>query len=809
MKNSIKEILNILLLTFVSIVLVLIINRMVMPCYYDLLAEDVKVDIVATSENREEALANNVRLTEVSVNGKAKDLSQIEVSGAWHYHDTDKFLYAYNLKEASKLSFVCEDVKTLELTFVSEVGSGKAKVYINNKLWETLDLYSDNAWEYVSLSQDVNIFIHPEAHWEIYFVLFVIFALLYGVIFTFINDARAKKIYKASRFIFGCLVLALLVHVNISIIQYQNMEGLEVYFSNGYLNVLQGYILILLVFAFIAALSRSLWLPYGIMSIVLGIAGIASNMKLDARGVPLLPWDFKVLGTALTVAESYKSSISLISICVIVCSIIVTLALFANRNKAEKKLSWKISLPISAGMFVVLFVFVTSTILTGIWSTKLDRVYQVGEYYNRKGFAVAFTEYITYMLPQEAPEGYGKDEMLAISEELINEADGKLAEDTTENNNAPNIIVIMSESFWDINRLENVMFAENPLPVFTELKKESIHGNLLSHIYGGNTVVSEFECLTGFDGSFFPQDYMVYGGYMKEDFNSVVGFLNDRDYYTVAMHPFIDTNYNRNVAYERFGFDEMVFEEDFAEDSERIREYVSDQAMYDKIFEMFEEHQKNSDDPFFTFAITMQNHGTYTEYLLNEATAVEFTAEGYNDATIGCMKDYFAGLRSSDEALGNLISYFRQVEEETIVIYFGDHMTDTGNDPEKMFSKESWYKKETVNYEVQSHLTPYIIWNNKSSESKELGLMNISQLLPTAFEINNISMPYFWEFLLEMKDEYAASNKVVYVDSDNSVKSLSEMTESQRDTIEAYELLQYDYIWGKTYSEGLWEIPKE
>lgn len=802
MKNGIKEILNILLLTIVSIAVVLFLNRMIMPCYYDLLAEDIKIDVVATSENNEDALANNVRLTEVLVNGKALDLSKINVSGAWNYLEKDKFLYAYNIKEAASLSFVCEDVKTLDMKFVSEVGSGIAKVYINNQLFETLDLYSDNVWEYVSISTDANIFIHPEAHWQVYFVLFVIFALLYGFIFSFIKEDKAKKIYKAARFIFACIILSLLIHASVSIIQYQTVEGIKEYFSYGYLNVLQGYLLVLLIFVSIAALSRSLWLPYGILSIVLGIAGIASNMKADARGVPLLPWDFKVLGTALTVADSYKNSISFMSVFVIICSIIVTLALFANRQKKEHKLSLKFTLPAGAGLLVVLFLFVTSTILSGIWSTKLDRVYQVGEYYNRKGFLVAFTEYITYMLPQEAPEGYDKDSMINIVDTVTSSVDeGK------NNDNTPNIIVIMSESFWDINRLENVEFEEDPLPVFNALKNESLYGNVLSHIYGGNTVVSEFECLTGYDGSFFPQDYMVYGGYMKNDFNSVVAFLEDKGYYTVAMHPFIDTNYNRNVAYEKFGFDEMVFEDDFDKDAERIREYISDQAMYEKIFEMYEEHDKSSDEPFFTFAITMQNHGTYTDYLLNKDTEVKFTAEGYNSTTIGCMMDYFAGLRSSDEALGNLIEYFRNEDEETIIIYFGDHMTDTGNDPEKMLSKESWYKKETVNYEVQSHLAPFIIWNNKSSESRELGLMNISQLLPTAFESNDISIPYFWEYLLDLREVYSATNKVVYVDSDNSVKQLSEMNEEQKEAYKAYEWLQYDYIWGKGYADDLWKLP--
>lgn len=801
MKNSIKEIFNILLLTFASIAVLLLINRMIMPCYYDLLAEDIKVDIIATGENHEDALANNVRLTEVSVNGKAIDLSAIELNGAWRFHDTDKFLYAYNIKSPTALSFVLEDVKTLDMKFVSELGSGIAKLYINNSLYETLDLYSDNEWEYVSVSTDANVFIHPEAHWQIYFVLFIIFAMLYGCMAAFIKADTVNRIYKLGRYAAACLLLSLLLYVNVNIIQFQNIEGIKEFLSYGYLNALQGYILIWLLFSALVFLTRTFWLPYGIMSIVLGIAGIASNMKSDARGVPLLPWDFKVLGTALSVADGYKDSISLISVLVIICSVIVTIALFANRKAKKEKTGFKLTLPLGAGMLVILYLFVSSTIMSGIWSTKLDRVYQVAEYYNRKGFVVAFTEYISYMLPQEAPEGYDKDSMLAIENEL---KDSLKSEE--DNKKTPNIIVVMSESFWDINRLENVKFSEDPLPVFNSLKKESLYGNVLSHIYGGNTVVSEFECLTGYDGSFFPQDYMVYGGYMRNDFDSVVGFLNDEDYYTVAMHPFVDTNYNRNVAYEKFGFDEMVFEDDFSKDAERIREYISDQALYEKLFELYEEHDASSDEAFFAFAITMQNHGTYTDYLLNEDTEVEFEADGYNDTTIGCMKDYFAGLRASDEALGNLIEYFRNVDEETIILYFGDHMTDTGNEPEKMLSLESWYSKDTVSYATESHTTPFIIWNNKSSESRELDMMNISQLLPTVLDENDMQMPYFWKYLLELKTEYQATNKAVYVDLDSSVKSLNEMTDEQKEAYKTFELLQYDYIWGKGYADDLWKL---
>lgn len=802
MSTIIKKYISVLMLTFVSMALLLVINRILLTGYQGILSDDIEVKIVATAENNEDALANNVRLSRIMVNGTKKNLSKIELTDQWKYMETDDFLYAYNLPEKAELSFNYSDVNTMELTFISEVGSGIAEIYIDGELWETLDLYSENQWEPVSIHYDSSIFVHPEEHKEVYVVLFAFFAVVY-LILLFIKESKAiDRLVTGGRFMFWCLVLSFLAFLDVCLIQYQNIEGIKDYLSNGYLNVMVGYTLIFIIFMFVTAITRRLWLSYGLTAIILEIAAIVSNIKLNAKGSPLLPWDIQMAKEALSVAENYSLSISMISIVVVITSILVTLALFANRKDKSEKIRLRISIPVAAAFAVLLVVYVNTTIFSGVWSINSDdRVYQVSQYYQRKGFPVAFTEYISYLLPQQAPEGYDKNTMKDIAGNIIAEAD------STDENNKPNIIVIMSESFWDVERLENVTFEEEVLPVFNQLKKESVYGNILSHVFGGNTVVSEFECLTGFDGSFFPTDYMVYGGYMKNEFDSAVSFLKNQGYYTVAMHPYISTNYNRNVAYERFGFDETMFEDSFDEDCERVRSYVSDQAMYDKIAESYEQHQKTTDSPYFMFAITMQNHGGYWGSSLNKETEVGFSAEGYDSTTIDCMNDYFAGLHSSDEALGNLISYFRNVEEETIIVYFGDHMSDAGSNEEKMLSKESWYDPATLSYETQAHLCPFLIWNNKESDSKDMGIMSISELLPTAFDENDISMPYFWEFVLSMKEDYAAANKVVYVENDFSVKSLSEMRDEQAETRKISEFLQYDYIWGNQYAEDLWELP--
>lgn len=71
-----------------------------------------------------------------------------------------------------------------------------------------------------------------------------------------------------------------------------------------------------------------------------------------------------------------------------------------------------------------------------------------------------------------------------------------------ENGVKPNIIVLMSESFWDITRVKELGFKEEMFPTYRNLQKTSLTGELLTNVYNGGTVNSEFEAMTGFSVSY-------------------------------------------------------------------------------------------------------------------------------------------------------------------------------------------------------------------------------------------------------------------------------------------------------------------
>lgn len=82
--------------------------------------------------------------------------------------------------------------------------------------------------------------------------------------------------------------------------------------------------------------------------------------------------------------------------------------------------------------------------------------------------------------------------------------------------NRPNIVVVQLESFFDVNRLKDIEFSENPLPNFTQLSKRCASGFLSVPVIGAGTVNSEFEMLTGMNIDDFGIGEYPYKTVLKE-----------------------------------------------------------------------------------------------------------------------------------------------------------------------------------------------------------------------------------------------------------------------------------------------------
>ena len=82
--------------------------------------------------------------------------------------------------------------------------------------------------------------------------------------------------------------------------------------------------------------------------------------------------------------------------------------------------------------------------------------------------------------------------------------------------------------------------------------------------------------------AFLPTGSIVYQQYLNDTPSTMVSTLKNVGYTCVAMHPYYETGWSRNLVYPKLGFDESYFL-DYFDQSQLIREYISDEELYNKI----------------------------------------------------------------------------------------------------------------------------------------------------------------------------------------------------------------------------------
>lgn len=764
------------------------------PAYINSLDKDLTLRFTATSTKNSEALADNIRINHVTINGVDYDLSTVQTTDGWQYDSANDFLYIYNTNSDASLTVHLNDVHSLSIGMVQEVGSGIVNIYINNKIWKTIDLYEKTEWKDVGYTYETSILVSPEKN----ATLFVIVVGISWIINTIwmVKKKRYSIVLERLENVAILSGLAICLLMAISLVQYCDIGICFLRFHDQSQSFLKAAVLLFLLIYVVDFLTCRLWIAFGTVSLVAMAGCFTSREKFLNRGMPLLPWDFSMIKEAASVASKYEISLKVTDIIALAVISGLMVLIFFLKKCDKYKLSERIIA--SAIILAVLphFIYYAFVCCNVEADDANYRVYQADHYYEERGFISGFLEYCAYLKAAKEPDNYNYSTIKRIEDDVV------LEESSDNSSETPTIIAVMSESFWDMERLDTISFQEELLPNFNSLKEESRYGELFTHVLNGGTVVSEFEFLTGFSGEFFPQDYMVYGNFLNKGFSSAVSTLKAQHYQTTAIHPYIASNYNRQAAYENFGFDESLFEEDF-NDASYVRGYISDEDVFDKIIEQYKK-KKVDGQPQFIFAVTMQNHGGYWENTIYEEEAVDFTTDTYGDVTQQSIKDYTAGLHESDRALGELIERFRNVDDNVIIIYFGDHMSDAGPKDDRLLEQTSWAENE-LTYDFETHRVPFLVWSNYDDTSDNLGIMEVGELLPEVFDIYSIRDNLFWKYVTNVRDTYLATDRRIVVNSSSYYTDISQMTEEQREVYNTFRLLQYDYIWGKRYADNLWD----
>lgn len=369
-----------------------------------------------------------------------------------------------------------------------------------------------------------------------------------------------------------------------------------------------------------------------------------------------------------------------------------------------------------------------------------------------------------------------------------------IEDENNEGDYNPNVIIIMNEAFSDMGTTFDLPLSEDPLEYYHSLQENYPHGVTYSSVRGNNTCSSEWELLSASPTALTAKGAMIYQNNCKP-MRSLVSLFNSRGYTTVGLHPYYRFGYNRDSFYNALGFDQTVFLEDLPEELDKVRGYVTDEEDYKQLIELYEQNEANGDSPFFCFNITMQNHGSYVKSQMDDIRVVRDNDKDYSD-----INTYFSVLDRSDDALKTLISYFETVEEDTIILIFGDHqpMINRGI-YEEVYGKP--FDTFTVEELKEVYALPYLIWANydlnEEAAPAETSNCYLSSIL---FDVGGIYKSTWLDMVSEYKEEYPIISTIFVKEADGDIKTkdtiLKDETSGAGDMLKEYQKYSYGILYG-------------
>ncbi|MCC2341034.1 LTA synthase family protein [Bacillus tropicus] len=641
-----------------------------------------------------------------------------------------------------------------------------------------------------------------KAHLNQNLVLIVMMIFIWGITFYISHfNKKEMSILRASlRVHFILFLLAhtvalfyIVMQVNMSFIEAMNW----IYFYNMQfiLSVVAIYAIYILVYNLIGKVFLSMILT----SCTLVILGIVNYLKLIFRGDPLYPSDFTQImhmqSVIPMVMDYFSWSYIFVSILSIVACIVA--GIYMRRYIQNVKIHLGIRALLVVGSIFVLYAYgnFANTFMNKVFQKSgVDFVlWDQNENYASNGFVLGFISNLDTTV-MEKPNNYSKENMLQIANDIKQQYSGNIG--NQKKKEKPNIIFVMSESFWDPTKVTNLSFSEDPVPNLHHYIENFPGGQTISPTFGGNTANVEFEALTSYSMSLLKPGSIPYQQVItnKKEIPSIPTALKKEGYYTSAIHSFGRTFFKRDDVYKVLGFDKFNAA-DTMENVDVDGDYISDLAMSKEIIAELEKQKQ----PTFIHAVTMQNHFPFTEGRFGE-NLIEISGLE-NEESKGELETYTEGLRRSDEALQYLIEQLDNLDRPTLLVFFGDHLPSLGTN--KSFYKENGYitNEKTPSERLAMAQTPLLMYANFDMPNDNLGVVSPIYFSNLIFDYAGLNKSLFYQFLSEFYKEIPVLRDELKVDKNGEV--INDLTKKQKEMLEQYKMLQYDLLVGNQYSKDI------
>lgn len=376
----------------------------------------------------------------------------------------------------------------------------------------------------------------------------------------------------------------------------------------------------------------------------------------------------------------------------------------------------------------------------------------IAQGYENYGFIYGFSSSVVDR-GMSKPDDYTEEHVA----EITDKAESTKQETTVTKDDAPNIICVLLESFCDPDEIKFLHYNDDPIPTFHKLEENYSTGYLTVPVVGAGTANSEFEVLTGMSMQYFGTGEYPYKTILKKtDCESTAADLASIGYGTHAVHNNGGNFYSRVNAFSMMGFDTFTSKELM-----NIQTYTpngswaTDDILVDETIKTLD---STPNQPDFTYTITVGTHGDYPKEQVIENP--KYTANGaFDEETRNQWTYYINQLNEVDTFMADLIDKVSKRDENTVIVFFGDHLPTMGLQDSDMRSGDI-YK------------TKYVTWNNMGLEKQDADL-------------------YAYQLMASITNSVGIH--------EGTILNYHQTQMSSSDYLDGLENLQYDILYGDRY----------
>ena len=423
--------------------------------------------------------------------------------------------------------------------------------------------------------------------------------------------------------------------------------------------------------------------------------------KVMLRGDPMRASDILLLRTAGGIMSQYEFERTAevnTAVALLGAMLAFAVLLMPRGDKRRRARALGAAACVLLGVGAYLGAYADEAVYERTANDSLINIWSDNEVYLSRGFALSFLHSVPELFP-EKPEGYDARAAQTLLESFPDE-------DIPEGEKVA-VMGVMLEAFCDLTDFDALAGFDTVQEVYAPwhaLEEQSLSGRLLTNIFAGGTVDTEWGFLTG------ASEHDEYRGAT----GSYVRYFTAQGYAAHYAHPGYSWFYDRERVNDYLGFERSVFTENGF--GELVDPYVamwhSDQQLADYLLADLDAADGS---PLFSFAVSYQNHGPYAE----TESAVPYVspeASGWSQESCNILNNYIFGVNETVREYVRLTQELDARDTPVVLVLFGDHKPWMGNGG-------SVYEEMGIDFDTSTlagfrnyYATPYLIWANRAAK---------------------------------------------------------------------------------------------